>query len=121
MVDCLAGRRLPGSSIAIESLSDRPTTHAVIIPWETITPVMYRETCMWEYCSVAYRWKGWGHTQEIDILYLNGVESRQWEGKYWNDFLNQMGQERWELTTAIELTRGDGNTEGIVAYFKRPS
>lgn len=76
---------------------------------------------MWEYCSVAYRWKGWGHTQEIDILYLNGVESRQWEGKYSNDFLNQMGQERWELTTAIELTKGDGDTEGVVAYFKRPS
>jgi hypothetical protein len=54
---------------------------------------------MWEYCTVVYCWVGRGFTQEIQVLYKNGEEMKQWEGKLWSNFLNQMGQERWELTT----------------------
>jgi hypothetical protein len=75
---------------------------------------------MWEYCSVVYLWKGRGFTQEIDFLYKDGQEIRQWEGKFWKDFLNQMGQEGWELIAATELAQS-GNTVGIVGQFKRSS
>jgi hypothetical protein len=69
---------------------------------------------MWEYCTVVCSWQGRGFTQEINILYKNGEEMKQMNGKLWHDFLNQMGQERWELTTS-NMTP----TNFIITIFKR--
>jgi hypothetical protein len=69
---------------------------------------------MWEYCTVFSLWVGRGLTQEIDLLYKNGEEMKQLKGVLWNDFLNQMGQEGWELTMLSMAT-----TNSFITIFKR--
>jgi hypothetical protein len=69
---------------------------------------------MWEYCTVVCTWKGRGFTQEIDTLYKNGEEMKQFTGELWSDFLNQMGRERWELITSNMLP-----SNFVITIFKR--
>lgn len=73
-----------------------------------------------EYCSVTYGWIGRGLTQEIDWLHIGGEPATGWQGKYWTDFLNYMGQEQWELVAVVPLDSSRLSSPGIAAYFKRP-
>jgi hypothetical protein len=65
---------------------------------------------------------GRGLTQEIRNIYRDGQELKEWEGKQWYIFLNQMGEQGWEMlaakegyfpgATAIQLNEG-------ILFFKR--
>ncbi len=71
-----------------------------------------------EHCSVIYYWKSLSRTQELNQLFQHGKEFPESYRKDWNDFLNHMAQERWELTAAVSLISSEVARE-TVAYFKR--
>lgn len=76
----------------------------------------------WEYCTIRYVWVGRGYTQEIAIIYYDGQELKEWQGKAWSVFLNYMGEDGWEMVTAKEGYSPGGTAtqlnEGIL-FFKR--
>jgi hypothetical protein len=42
------------------------------------------------------------------------------DGKQFNDHLNQLGEEGWELVSAFDTNFTDGGTRDVVAVLKRP-
>ncbi|HEY9635898.1 MAG TPA: hypothetical protein V6D14_21000 [Coleofasciculaceae cyanobacterium] len=71
-----------------------------------------------EHCSVVYYWKNLSRAQALNQLFQESKELPESDRNDWNDFLNQMAQERWELTAAVSLISSDVSRETI-AYFKR--
>ena len=73
---------------------------------------------MFEYCCFTCLWLGQGLTQEISHLYQKKTELKEWKGRYWIDFINQIAQQGWEIETILPFS--NGLEEGAIAYFKRP-
>ena len=48
----------------------------------------------WEYCIVEYN----GYFYQINYLYFNGQELKEWEGKSFVLFLNRLGEQGWEMS-----------------------
>ncbi len=61
----------------------------------------------WEYTTVTFEAKGW---------FLGGILDE----KQFNQRLNQMGQEGWELVSVFDTNMHEGVTRYVVAVFKRP-
>jgi hypothetical protein len=61
----------------------------------------------WEYMTVMFEATGW---------YLGG----KLDGKKFNDRLNQLGQEGWELVSVFDTNMREGTTRDVVAVLKRP-
>lgn len=69
----------------------------------------------WEYCIVKYSLIGLGRTQEIEQVYIDDKELKEWNRKPLRMFLNQLGQEGWEMVGVYP------NPPETVVYFKRPT
>jgi hypothetical protein len=70
----------------------------------------------WEYCIVKYDLIGLGNTQEIEQLYMDGQELKEWNRKPLRIFLNQLGQEGWEMVGFSP----PADSVWTFIYFKRP-
>jgi hypothetical protein len=71
-----------------------------------------------EHCSVVYYWKSLSRAQGLNQLFQDSKELPESYRKDWNDFLEQMAQDRWELTAAVSIISNEVSRETI-AYFKR--
>lgn len=60
----------------------------------------------WEYKTIKLQTKG-----------FLGVKFDEAE---LDEFMNQLGSEGWELTTAFDTNEGYGRTRDVVVLFKRP-
>lgn len=69
----------------------------------------------WEYCIVKYRLLGLGNTQEIEQLYLDAQELKEWNKKPLRIFLNQLGKDGWEM---VGVSSPADSTYTYI-YFKR--
>lgn len=72
-----------------------------------------------EHCNVIYYSKNIGRIKETNHSFEDGRDFQESSRKYWNDFLAQMAQERWELAAAVSLS--NGVSKEIIAHFKRTS
>ncbi|OKH40406.1 hypothetical protein NIES2119_01930 [[Phormidium ambiguum] IAM M-71] len=70
----------------------------------------------WEYCIIKYRLLGLGNTQEIEQLYLDAQELKEWNRKPLRIFLNQLGKDGWEM---VGVSSNPDSTWTFI-YFKRP-
>ncbi len=70
------------------------------------------------YCSVFFSTDGREWAQEIKRLRLDGQEVSEWKGEPWINFLNQMGQQGWELVSVATIASSVVERQ-FVAYFKR--
>ena len=61
----------------------------------------------WEYRTVMFEASGW---------FLGG----KLDGGQFNERLNQLGEEGWELVTAFDTNSAQGATRDVVAVLKRP-
>ncbi len=61
----------------------------------------------WEYATVTFEAKGW---------FLGG----KLDGEQFNNRLNKLGQEGWELVSVFDTNMHEGVTRYVVAVFKRP-
>ena len=60
----------------------------------------------WEYKTLKIATKG----------FMGGkLDEAQFE-----EYLNELGQQQWELVTAFDTNQGSGQTRDVVAIFKRP-
>jgi hypothetical protein len=73
-----------------------------------------------EHCSVVYYWRSLEKAQALNQVFQDSKEIPESYGKDWNDFLNQMAQERWELTGAVSII-SNGIARETLVYFKRSS
>jgi hypothetical protein len=64
-------------------------------------------TMRWEYRTVMFDVTGW---------FLGGVL----DGAKFNDRLNQLGEEGWELVSVFDTNLHQGGTRNVVAVLKRP-
>jgi hypothetical protein len=60
----------------------------------------------WEYSTVMFEASGW----------LGG----KLDGQKFNERLNGLGEEGWELVSVFDTNYGQGATRDVVAVFKRP-
>lgn len=61
----------------------------------------------WEYKSVSIATEGW----------MGGILKTE----EFDQMLNQMGQEGWELVTIFDTNLSNGATRYVIATFKRPA
>ena len=61
----------------------------------------------WDYLTVKFTTSGW---------FLGGIL----DGEKFNDRLNQLGQEGWELVCVFDTNMAEGQTRDVVAVLKRP-
>ena len=73
-----------------------------------------------EHCSVVYYWKSLDRRQVLNQLFQQDRELPESYGKDWNEFLDQMAQERWVLTAAVSIVTSEISRETL-AHFKRSS
>ena len=63
----------------------------------------------WEYTTSMMRPKGWQAMVGVKL-----------DAEAFNDHLNRLGEEGWELVSVFDTNRADGDTKEVVAVFKRP-
>lgn len=73
-----------------------------------------------EHCSVVYYWKTLDTTQKLNQLFQDSPDLPDSYGNDWENFLEHMAQEQWELTGAVSIISSEVSRETIV-YFKRAS
>ncbi|MEJ7591169.1 MAG: DUF4177 domain-containing protein [Planctomycetaceae bacterium] len=61
----------------------------------------------WEYKTIKLATTGFWQTGNLD------------DAKF-NDLLNDLGRDRWELVSAFDTNLGHGGTRDVVAILKRP-
>ncbi len=61
----------------------------------------------WEYRTVVFDVSGWLIGGKLD-------------GQGFNDRLNQLGEEGWELVSVFDTNHTQGGTRDVVAVLKRP-
>lgn len=70
----------------------------------------------WEYLTV--RLENFGlNGEKIGVKYLNGQELKDWKKVSVEQFLNQLGNNGWELVVGLPAYSGTMN----LLLFKRPS
>lgn len=69
----------------------------------------------WEYCLVSFQdHRGWRPR------YINGNEVKNWmNGPLMHEYIEQMGEEGWELAAASAGERLYGSADSHQIYFKR--
>ena len=60
----------------------------------------------WEYRTVVFEVSGWFVGGKLD-------------GQKFNDRLNQLGEEGWELVSVFDTNFAEGGTRDVVAVMKR--
>jgi hypothetical protein len=68
----------------------------------------HSERMKWEYLTVKFATSGW---------FLGGIL----DGQKFNDRLNQLGAQGWELVSVFDTNMAEGQTRDVVAVLKRPS
>ena len=61
----------------------------------------------WEYTTVMFQASRWFFSGELD-------------GEKFNERLNRLGEEGWELVNVFGTNLTDGGTKDVVAVLKRP-
>ena len=52
-------------------------------------------------------------------LAITGFLGGKLDERKLDDFMNQLGEQGWELVSAFDTNQGGGVTRGVVAVFKR--
>ncbi len=61
----------------------------------------------WEYTTVMFEATGW---------FLGG----KLDGQKFNDRLNKLGEQDWELVSVFDTNMAEGATRNVVAVLKKP-
>jgi hypothetical protein len=61
----------------------------------------------WEYLTIKFDTSGW---------FFGGIL----DGQKFNDHLNRLGEQGWELVSVFDTNMGQGQTRDVIAVLKKP-